>query len=108
MNAADVSRREFLAQAATGMAGKSNRLLIDTHLEVWTIDPRFPFHHPEHSDAKPEIGAPIENEVEDMHEYGLRYAVLINPRLFVAKTRSLCKFSSNKERSNNVTQARPC
>ena|SRR5438132_13577858 len=84
MNAADsnVSRRAFLAQAAAGMAGKSNRLLIDTHLEVWTIDPEFSFHHPEHPDAKPEIGAPIENEVEDMREYGLRYAVLINPRYY--------------------------
>jgi hypothetical protein len=49
-------------------------------LEVWTIDPRFPFHHPEHPEEKPEISAPIENEVEEMREYGLRYAVLINPR----------------------------
>jgi predicted TIM-barrel fold metal-dependent hydrolase len=49
-------------------------------LEVWTIDPRFPFHHSEHPDEKPEISAPIENEVEEMRECGLRFAVLINPR----------------------------
>src|SRR3989442_15331343 len=30
--------------------------------------------------SKPEIGAPIENEVEEMPDYGLRYSVLINPR----------------------------
>src|SRR5260370_28922409 len=85
MNPTDsnVSRRGFLAQAAAaGLAGESKRLLIDTHLEVWTIDPKFPFHHPEHPDAKPEISAPIENEVEEMRDYGLRYAVLINPRYY--------------------------
>ena len=75
-----VSRRDFLAQAAAGLAEESRRLIIDTHLEVWTIDPKFPFHHPEHPEAKPDIGAPIENEVEVMRDYGLRYAVLINPR----------------------------
>ena len=75
-----LSRREFLAQAAAGVAGKSTRLIIDTHLEVWTIDPKFPFHNPEHPDARPEISAPVENEVEEMREFGLRYAVLINER----------------------------
>ena len=40
------SRREFLAQAAASLAGESKRLIIDTHLEVWTLDPKFPFHHP--------------------------------------------------------------
>src|SRR6266852_3974342 len=75
-----VSRREFLLQAPAVLAGDSKRLIIDTHLEVWTVDPEFPFHHPEHPDAKPEISAPIENEVEEMRDYGLRYAVLINER----------------------------
>jgi predicted TIM-barrel fold metal-dependent hydrolase len=75
-----VSRREFLLQAPAVLAGDSKRLIIDTHLEVWTVDPEFPFHHPEHPDVKPEISAPIENEVEEMRDYGLRYAVLINPR----------------------------
>src|SRR5437867_7752684 len=77
-----VSRRELLAQAAAGLAGESKRLIIDTHLEVWTIDPKFPFHHPEHPESKPEIGAPIENQVEVMRDFGLRYAVLINPRFY--------------------------
>jgi predicted TIM-barrel fold metal-dependent hydrolase len=72
-----VGRREFLAQAAAGLVNESKRLIIDTHLEVWTIDPKFPFRHPE---EKPDISAPIENEVEEIREYGLRYAVLINPR----------------------------
>src|ERR1700731_1310638 len=77
-----VSRREFLAQAAAAAAGQSKRLIIDTHLEVWTLDPNFPFHHPEHPESKPEISAPIENEVKQMQDYGLRYAVLINPRYY--------------------------
>ena len=77
-----MNRRTFLAQAAAGGLSKSKRLIIDTHLEVWAIDSKFPFHHPEHPDAKPKVGAPIENEVEQMREYGLRYAVLINPRYY--------------------------
>jgi len=75
------SRREFLAQAA-GLAGGPKRLVIDTHLEVWTLDPKFPFHHPEHPESKPDIGATIENEVDVMRDFGLRYAVLINPRYY--------------------------
>ena len=77
-----VSRRSFLAQAAAALTPASKRLIIDTHLEVWTHDPRFPFHHPEHPESKPEIDGPIENEVEEMRQYGLRYAVLINPRYY--------------------------
>src|SRR5260370_31500754 len=76
------SGREFLAQAAAGLAADSKRLIIDTHLEVWTIDSKFPFHHPEHEESKPEISAPIENQVEVMRDFGLRYAVLINPRYY--------------------------
>jgi len=58
-------------------------LIIDTHLEVWTFDPKFPFHHPERPDLKRvDVEAPIENEVAEMREFGLRYAVLINPRFF--------------------------
>ena len=63
-----LTRRAFLAQAATGLAADSKRIIIDTHLEVWTIDPQFPFRHPEHPEVKPEISAPIENEVEVMRE----------------------------------------
>jgi predicted TIM-barrel fold metal-dependent hydrolase len=77
-----MNRREFLAQAAVAAAGQAKRLIIDTHLEVWTLDPKFPFHHPEHPETKPEISAPIENEVQEMHDFGLRYAVLINPRYY--------------------------
>jgi predicted TIM-barrel fold metal-dependent hydrolase len=76
------SRRQFLALAAVPLAAaKQPRLIIDTHLEVWTSDPKFPFHHPEHPELKGvPVQAPIENEVEDMKEFGLKYAVLINPR----------------------------
>ena len=71
-----------LAAAGLGSA-KPGRLIIDTHLEVWTSDPKFPFHHPEHPELKSEpVQAPIENEVADMREFGLKYAVLINPRVF--------------------------
>ena len=57
--------------------------IIDTHLEVWTFDPKFPFHHPERPDLKRvPVEAPIENEVAEMRDFGLTYAVLINPRYF--------------------------
>ena len=57
--------------------------IIDTHLEVWTFDSKFPFHHPERPDLKRvEVEGPIENEVAEMREFGLRYAVLINPRYY--------------------------
>ena len=80
-----VNRRQFLSLAATAAAfsaAKSGHLIIDTHLEVWTLNPKFPFHHPEHPEVKPGIEAPIENEVAEMREYGLRYAVLSNPRYY--------------------------
>jgi predicted TIM-barrel fold metal-dependent hydrolase len=84
-----LNRRAFLA-AATGVglakaraqAQTPRRLLIDTHLEVWTIDPKFPFGHPERPEVKPKEPAPIENQVEQMRDFGLSYAVLINPRYY--------------------------
>jgi predicted TIM-barrel fold metal-dependent hydrolase len=82
------TRRQFL-RAAGGLglqaraASATAPLIIDTHLEVWTFDPKFPFHHPERPDLKRvDVEAPIENEVAEMREFGLRYAVLINPRFF--------------------------
>jgi predicted TIM-barrel fold metal-dependent hydrolase len=76
------TRRLFLAQAAAGLATAGDRLIIDTHLEVWTIDPKFPFAHPERPNLKVPIAAPIENQVEQMKDFGLKYAVLVNPRYF--------------------------
>ena len=76
------TRRAFVAQTAAAVAAPKPRLIIDTHVEVWTIDPRFPFRHPEHPEARPQMAAPIENQVEQMREFGLRYAVLINPRYY--------------------------
>jgi len=77
-----ISRRGFLGQAGAALAANRRRLIIDTHLEVWTLDPRFPFHHPERPNLKVDIAAPIENEVEEMRAFGLKYAVLINPRYY--------------------------
>ena len=80
-----MKRRDFLALAATSAAArnKPGRLIIDTHLEVWTFDPLFPFHHPERPDLKKtDVEAPIENEVQQMRDFGLKYAVLINPRFY--------------------------
>jgi len=57
-------------------------LLIDTHIEVWTIDPKFPFKHPENPNAKPNIAAPVENQIDQMKEFGIKYGVLITPRYF--------------------------
>jgi predicted TIM-barrel fold metal-dependent hydrolase len=78
------TRRQFLAQiASAAAAGAPSPLIIDTHLEVWTFDPKFPFHHPERPDLKRvAVEAPVENEVGQMREFGLKYAVLINPRYY--------------------------
>jgi predicted TIM-barrel fold metal-dependent hydrolase len=79
-----ITRRALLAGAASaaGAAG-SKRLVIDTHLEVWTDDPRFPFAHPERPEfRRAQVQAPIENQVEQMRDFDIRYAVLINPRYF--------------------------
>ncbi len=86
----EASRRAFLARAGTGLLAaaatdpppKPARLLIDTHLEVWTFDPKYPFRHPERPVVKEDVAAPIENQVAQMRDYGLKYAVLINPRYF--------------------------
>jgi predicted TIM-barrel fold metal-dependent hydrolase len=77
-----LNRRMFLMGAATSLAAPRDRLLIDTHLEVWTLDPRFPFRHPERPDVKPQIAAPIENQVEQMRDFRIEYVVLINPRYY--------------------------
>jgi len=79
------TRRSFLATAAAAgtVCAAAKPLIIDTHLEVWTFDPKFPFHHPERPDLKRvPVEAPIENEVSEMDEFGLKYAVLINPRFY--------------------------
>ena len=78
------NRRTFLALAAASLASaKSEKLIIDTHLEVWTSDPKFPFRHPEHPElTRVSVQAPIENEVAEMDEFGLKYTVLVNPRYF--------------------------
>src|SRR5260370_5865971 len=79
------TRRQFLAAAAVaGVAASApGSPIIDTHLEVWTFDPKFPFHHPERPDLKRvEVEAPIENQVAQMHDFGLKYTVLVNPRFF--------------------------
>ncbi len=58
-------------------------MIIDTHLEVWTDDPRFPFAHPERPELKRvAVQGPIENQVEQMKEFGLKYAVLVTPRYY--------------------------
>jgi predicted TIM-barrel fold metal-dependent hydrolase len=77
------TRRAFLLQAAAGagLAAKE-RLIIDTHLEVWTQDPKFPFAHPERPNFRPKDEAPIENQVAQMRDFNIKYAVLINPRYY--------------------------
>jgi predicted TIM-barrel fold metal-dependent hydrolase len=85
MNRDAINRRGFLVAAAAAATARAaaKPLIIDTHLEVWTFDPKFPFHHPERPDLKRvPVEAPIENEVSEMDEFGLKYAVLINPRFY--------------------------
>ena len=49
----DSTRREFLTlTTAAASVPRPAPLIIDTHLEVWTFDPKFPFHHPEHPELK--------------------------------------------------------
>jgi predicted TIM-barrel fold metal-dependent hydrolase len=80
----EVTRRDFLALAVAGLASpRAARLIIDTHLEIWTLDARYPFHDPEHPNLKRvPIAAPVENEVREMREFGIKYTVLINPRYY--------------------------
>ncbi|MCC6293277.1 MAG: amidohydrolase [Bryobacterales bacterium] len=81
----NATRRGFAAALAAGLthtAAAKDRLIIDTHLEVWTLDPKFPFAHPERPNLTVPVAAPIENQVEQMKDFGLKYAVLINPRYF--------------------------
>jgi predicted TIM-barrel fold metal-dependent hydrolase len=78
----NLSRRSFLPALTAGLAAAKDRLVIDTHLEVWTLDPKFPFAHPERPNLKVPMAAPIDNQVEQMKDFGLKYAVLINPRFF--------------------------
>ena len=53
-----LTRRTLMAQLAAGLATAQNRLIIDTHLEVWTLDPKFPFAHPERPNLKVPDGRP--------------------------------------------------
>jgi predicted TIM-barrel fold metal-dependent hydrolase len=79
-----LTRRSLLAQTGAALLAKPkpNRLVIDTHLEVWTINPRFPFRHPERPDAKPTMDATIDDQVADMREFNIKYTVLVNPRYY--------------------------
>lgn len=58
------------------------QLIVDTHVETWNFDSRFPFKHPENPNLNVRIEAPIENQVEQMPEFGIDRAVLINPRYY--------------------------
>ena len=60
---ADATRRDFLASSVSGLLAASahtpprpGRLLIDTHIEVWTLDPKYPFRHPERPDLRVDVG----------------------------------------------------
>jgi predicted TIM-barrel fold metal-dependent hydrolase len=77
-----LTRRAFVPTLVAGALQAKSRLIIDTHLEVWTLDPKFPFAHPERPNLKVPMAAPIENQVEQMKDFGLKYAVLVNPRYF--------------------------
>jgi predicted TIM-barrel fold metal-dependent hydrolase len=85
-----ITRRRCLQLVAAGatlpkvdVVGKKKRLTIDTHLEVWTLNSKYPFRHPEPERFRPPtMEAPIENQVAVMEEFGIRYAVLINPRYY--------------------------
>lgn len=78
------TRRTFFAQLSAGLVASAapERLIIDTHLEIWDQDPRFPFNHPERPDFRAKDRAPVENQVAQMRDFKIRYAVLINPRYY--------------------------
>jgi predicted TIM-barrel fold metal-dependent hydrolase len=74
----EISRGGLLSLAAASLASaKPGRLLVDTHVEVWAFDPKFPFHHPEHPERKRAAEeAPIENE----HGFqGMRFSPIYSP-----------------------------
>lgn len=68
--------------AADAVNPIKKRLIIDTHVETWNFDTRFPFKHPENPNLKVSIEAPIENQIEQMNDFDIRYGVLINPRYY--------------------------
>jgi predicted TIM-barrel fold metal-dependent hydrolase len=80
----EIDRRQFLSLAAVAALGRTNpgRLIIDTHVEVWTIDPKYPFHWPEDPTRKPQEPATVEDEVDEMRDFGIKYTVLVNPRYY--------------------------
>lgn len=63
-----VTRRAILSQLAAGLASAKDRLIIDTHLEVWTLDPKFPFAHPERPNLKVPMAAPQRPLPENLGE----------------------------------------
>lgn len=85
------SRRSFLTQSSAAIASlgiscaepESQHLIIDTHIHVYTFDPRFPFNHPERPDLKRlSMEAPVENLAAQMKEFGVKYSVLVQPRYY--------------------------
>ncbi len=80
----NLSRRSFLGIAA-GLAAAPPRFLqekaplIDTHMHVWSDDPkRYPFRHPFDPDsAPPRIAATVDLVVKEMDESGVSHCVLV-------------------------------
>ena len=72
MASGNSTRRQFLLQSSAALSTAATPSpVIDTHLEVWTFGPKFPFHHPERPALKRvEVEAPIENEVAEMRIIG--------------------------------------
>src|SRR5437867_1827678 len=58
---------------------KLPKLLIDSHMHVWSGDPaRFPFAHPyEPKFMPPKIPATVEILIEEMDRYGVSHCVLV-------------------------------
>lgn len=69
----------LLITKSAAHAGKKPKLLIDTHMHVWSDDPaRFPFAHPYDAKFKPPaIPASLDRVVKEMDEHGVTHCVLV-------------------------------
>jgi len=79
---AGVSTRSAFSLSGTQSAGgRGVAPIVDTHMHVWSNNlARFPFSHPYNPGFKPQpIAGTAEMLLQEMDQYGIDYAVLVQP-----------------------------